>query len=220
MFLGAHADRVSNRGPQMDEPMLKRPDEPATLSDVLRMLPEGQSLAFSELSERLGSRVHGLALLLLSIPDAIPLPIPSVSLFLSLPMAAISLDLAIRGESGDIPDWLGRRRVPDAVIALLRTRLAGALARGERLSRQRWSTVAGRERLVGLVCLILSLILLLPIPFFNTPPAIAMALLSWGIIRRDGAFVFVGLMAAATVVLLLVAILVGSFEIVTGVFAL
>ena len=79
--------------------------------------------------------------------------------------------------------------------------------------------MAGRERLVGLVCLLLSLILLLPIPFFNTPPAIAMALLSWGLIRRDGAFVLVGLMAAATVVLLLVAILVGSFEIVTGFFA-
>jgi hypothetical protein len=69
------------------------------------------------------------------------------------------------------------------------------LARAERITQTRWSALARRQRLVGLVCLALSLVLVLPIPFMNTPPSLCLVLLAWGIVQRDGAFVLAGLAA-------------------------
>ena len=179
--------------------MPQPPQALPALSCVLRALPEDGTVAFGELAARLGSRAHGLALLLLSLPDAVPLPIPSLSAVLGLPMTAISLHLTLFGEGSGIPRWLARRPVPGMVIRLLRVRLAGLLAWAERRSQPRWRALAGRERLVGAACLLMSLLLLLPLPLFNMPPAICLSVLSWGLMRRDGAFVLVGLLAATGV---------------------
>jgi hypothetical protein len=49
---------------------------------------------------------------------------------------------------------------------------------------------------------VLSLLLLLPLPLVNTPPAVCLLLLAWGLMRRDGVFVLAGLVG--TVALLAV----------------
>ena len=49
----------------------------------------------------------------------------------------------------------------------------------------------------GLVCLMLSLVLVLPIPLGNMLPALAICLLALGILERDGLWVLAGLAAAA-----------------------
>lgn len=48
------------------------------------------------------------------------------------------------------------------------------------------------EYLIGLLCLILSVILALPIPLGNILPAIAICLFSFGILERDGLCVLLG----------------------------
>ena len=49
-----------------------------------------------------------------------------------------------------------------------------------------------RDRLVGVLCLVLALVLFLPIPFGNIPPAIAISVIALGLLARDGAWVLVG----------------------------
>lgn len=163
------------------------------LSAVLRDLPGDERMPLGDLMACMGSRAHGTALLLLSLPEAIPLPIPSASTFLGGPLAIISAHLAVLGEGSRLPRRVQRWPVPAALLALLRDRVAPGLERVERLSHPRWEDVAGREHLIGLACLWLSLILLLPLPFVNTPPALCIALLAWGMIQRDGAFVIAGI---------------------------
>jgi hypothetical protein len=78
-------------------------------------------------------------------------------------------------------------------------RVAPWLARAERLLRPRLAVLARPpfEYAVGGVCLFLSLILFLPIPMGNMPPAIAICLLSLAILERDGVWVLAGLCATA-----------------------
>jgi hypothetical protein len=178
--------------------MSEGPDT-ADLSAVLEGLPADQPLTFAELARRMGSRAHGLALVLLALPEAMPLPVPSLSAVLGVPMMAVSAHLALHGEGGDLPGWLGRRRVPGALLGLLRGRL---MSRAERMTRNRLQGLARRERLIGAVCVVLSLLLLLPLPLVNTPPAVCLLLLAWGLMRRDGVFVLAGLVG--TVALLAV----------------
>ena len=82
------------------------------------------------------------------------------------------------------------------------------LTRAERLSQDRWIGLARQERLLGLVCLYLSLLLLAPLPFFNMPPAICLVLIAWGMIQRDGVFVAAGLAGTAVMTAALAAILI------------
>lgn len=172
-------------------------DTTMSLSRVLAALPGRQDITLAELMDGVGSRAHGTALLILCLPEAIPLPVPSASAILGVPLVLIAADLAAFGEGRGLPERMGRWRVPSPVLDLLRRRVAPALFRAERLSHPRWERIAGREHLVGVVCLYLALVLLLPLPLVNTPPAICMALLAWGMIQRDGAFVAAGLVATA-----------------------
>jgi len=62
------------------------------------------------------------------------------------------------------------------------------------------------ERLIGLVAFPLALILFLPIPFGNIPPALAIACLALGLAERDGAAVVVGYVLSAASVAILAAV--------------
>jgi len=159
----------------------------------LENLPVGQAVTLGKLLSATGSRAHGAALLLLSLPEALPIPLPSASAFLGVPLMAISAHLAIFGEAATLPRWLRHRVLPDRLVWALRTGVAPVLGRAERMSRLRWGLLAGQHRLLGLTCLYLSLLLLLPLPFFNVPPALCLVLLAWGMVQRDGMAVAVGL---------------------------
>jgi hypothetical protein len=56
------------------------------------------------------------------------------------------------------------------------------------------------DRAIGAVCLLLSIILFLPIPMGNMPPAIAICLFALAILERDGIWVLAGFGAAIAAV--------------------
>jgi hypothetical protein len=173
------------------------------LSEVLGELPRGRAVTVAETLEAVGPRAHGCALLVLALPDAVPLPIPSLSAVLA--GAAPAPDLA----SGRL--WRGTRAsrsrggvaLPARLVGMLRERVAPLLRRAERLSHPRWEPLAGHQRPLAVVCLYLAVVLLLPIPFFNTPPALCLVLLALGMVQRDGVLVVAGLAGTAMVTLAL-----------------
>jgi hypothetical protein len=73
-----------------------------------------------------------------------------------------------------------------------------------RLLRPRLQTLARPpfEYLVGAICLLLSIILFLPIPMGNIPPAIAICLFALAILERDGVWVLAGLCVSAAAVVI------------------
>lgn len=164
-----------------------------TLAQALENLPKGQPVTLGALLSATGSRAHGVALLLLSLPEALPIPVPSAAAFLGVPLVAISAHLAVFGEAATLPRWLRRQVLPHRLVGVLRSRVAPVLGRAERMSHLRWAPLAGQERLLGLACLYLSVLLLLPLPFFNVPPALCLVLLAWGMVQRDGTAVAAGL---------------------------
>lgn len=173
------------------------------LSDVLRGLPRDRTVTLEETLGAMGPRAHGCALLLLALPDALPLPIPSLSAVLAIPLVLVTLHLAAFGTGRALPSRLCGLALPAGLVRTLRDRVAPLLGRAERLSHPRWQPLAGRERLLALVCLYLAAVLLLPIPFFNTPPAVCLALLALGMVQRDGVLVMAGLAGTAGITLAL-----------------
>ena len=124
-----------------------------------------------------------------------------------MPLIIISVHLALFGEGTLLPARLQSVTVPRGVLAAAARYLAPAFRWVERASRPRLLWLVRRERLIGLVCLYLSVVLILPIPLLNAPPAASLGAVALGMIQRDGALVVLGILGAIAVTGVLIGII-------------
>jgi hypothetical protein len=188
------------------EPPSGRRDGELHASEILDALAASKDdrISFGAIAAAAGSRVHGLALLVFVLPEVPPLPLPSASTVLAIPLILISAHLAIFGEGSLLPARLRSASMPHSVFVAAARYLAPVFRWIERASRPRWLWLARQERMLGLVCLCLSIILILPIPLLNSPPAACLAAISLGMIQRDGVFIAAGIAGAMAVTGILV----------------
>lgn len=156
-----------------------------------------ERVSLSDLLELLGDRALAALLLIFALPNVIPVP-PGASAILGLPMLLVAAQLAFGGRPW-LPDFVAKRSLSRAQFEAVVNRMAPWLARAEKLLRPRWLALSGRvaERLVGALCLVLSLVVFLPIPLGNMLPAFAVCVLCLGLMERDGLCVLCGALLAA-----------------------
>jgi hypothetical protein len=165
-------------------------------SAVVKSLADADTerVGLGDLLKRAGSRAHGLALLLFVLPETIPLPTPSLSTILAVPLVLVSAHLALFGEDSRLPGPARRISVKASTIQRIASWVVPALERVEALSKPRLQGLVRHDRLLGVVCLALSIVLALPIPLANFAPAICLAAIAFGMLQRDGALVALGLL--------------------------
>lgn len=179
------------------------PGEPVLTSDLLsrmEVMARDGDVELGTLITAAGSRAHAMGIVVLALPEALPLPVVGMSTILGIPLMILSGHLAMFGSGRGIPRRLAQRRLPARLVLLVAGRAAPVLRWLERLSRPRWRPFARRERLLALVCLVLALVIALPIPFGNLPPAVCLLAIAAGMVQRDGVLVAFGL--AGTVAML------------------
>jgi hypothetical protein len=179
-------------------------DEP--ISAVLRRILaiDEDRISVAEIADAFGSRAFGALLFAFSVPNLLPLP-PGSSTVLGLPLVFLAPQVAIGMRHPWIPKFLARRTVDRAQLRKAFGRILPKLARLESLLKPRLGVMFGEigDRLIGVVCLVLALVLVLPIPLGNMLPAASVAALSLGLATRDGALALVGyLLGAASVAVL------------------
>ncbi|MEY8120495.1 exopolysaccharide biosynthesis protein [Falsihalocynthiibacter sp. BN13B15] len=121
-----------------------------------RVGEQSQSIGYVTLGEaidRASTRMHGVAIFLMALPECIPLPIPSFGAILGVPLIAVSAHLAIYGERGDLPASARNIKIPHEVIAVMSRYMIRPLRSVERVSRNRLSVLGRRERIIGALCL-------------------------------------------------------------------
>lgn len=84
----------------------------------------------------------------------------------------------------------------------------------EKLFRSRISvqTLPPFEYIVGLVCLLLATVLVLPIPLGNLLPALSISQLAHGLLEHDGYTIVTGLVAATVFVVVVLAVICGVIK--------
>ena len=177
------------------------------LSQILSEVTAGEDgvLSIDQIVAAFGPRALGVLLFVFATPNLLPLP-PGSSTVLGAPLVLFSPQLMIGVHSPWMPGFLARRRIPGRSLGAAFRRIIPWLKKVERLSRPRLTFLFGPvgDRLIGLVCFLLALVLLLPIPLGNMAPAAAIALLGLGMVQRDGVLAILGYLAAAISVGLLV----------------
>jgi hypothetical protein len=172
---------------------------------LLDELTEDETVTLGELRDRLARRGFGLLMVLLALPTLIPVLPPGSAAFIGLLYILLSLQMLFGRDEPWLPARLSRFRLSARTITALRDRGVPFLRRVERFSRPRPLLVDERiaSRVVALVVLLLGIVLLTPLPFLNTLPALAVMLMGIGLLNRDGVFVAAGLLITTAVLLVI-----------------
>ncbi len=160
----------------------------------------GEGLSLQDMARAHGPEAPGTLLLLMAAPCL--LPVPGVGTVLGLGMAALAYGLW-RGQAGN---WLPRR-VAGLVLSQQWTRRVLMFLVTTYLVAGRYA----RPRLTGVVAspdrswfaatvAAMALLIVLPIPFGNVLPAVAMMLMGVALVFRDGLAMILGLATAALAV--------------------
>lgn len=184
------AGRLRRLGP---EPTPKR------LSEILQTVAQestAERITVGDLLLAMQGRAIGALLLVFAFPNILPTP-PGLAGILGLPLIYLSSQLML-GRMPWLPPFISNRSITRDTFVALVDRAVPWLARAERMLKQRlWVlTSPPAQRFIGAVCLILSLVLVLPIPFGNMLPSIAISILALGLLERDGLWIIAGLISS------------------------
>jgi hypothetical protein len=160
--------------------------------DALAARPE-EDLSVCEIIAFFGPRAMGVAILFFAAPNIFPLP-PGTSTVLGAPLFFITLQLILGRQTVWLPDFIGKRRITLKHLRYFVEKIDPWLLRAEKVIRPRlpFFTDPLGERFIGVACFLLTLVLLLPIPLGNLPPAIAMSFFALGMVERDGLSTLLG----------------------------
>ncbi|NKX45665.1 exopolysaccharide biosynthesis protein [Roseicyclus persicicus] len=183
------------------------------LSDVLRDLEAGLGprIALGDLISGLHDRSFAPLMVLFAVPNVF-LYLPGSSVITGLPLMIVALQLLVGRPAVWLPRALSNRSVDRASFQRIVRAALPWVERIERLARPRlWPAAsAGIDRVIGLACLAMAMLLFLPIPFANGPPALAIIALGLALSERDGVWLVAGLVASALATVLVAAILGGG----------
>lgn len=170
----------------------------AELNDFVAGI-DGEDASIGEVLDAIADRGFGLILLVLALPAALPLPAPGYATPFGLMMALLALQM-MRGRTTPwLPERVRRRRVSKSKLAWTMRNAGVPLRFVEWVIRPRLSGLA-RNRiflaLVGLVVLLMSISMSMPIPLTNTAPSFVIFVLAAGILEEDGLVLLGGLLLA------------------------
>jgi len=187
---------------------LHGPQKPSRLSDIVRSIDTSRDMSVGELVDSLGERAFGALMFIFAVPNAIPMP-PGTSAILGLPLVILTWQVMIGRQTVWLPQFVRQRRISKEMLERFVSKVTPVMARLERVLRPRFGVVVTSnlaERVLGLVAFPLALILFLPIPFGNIPPAASIACLALGLAERDGLAVLIGYALAAASAAVLAAV--------------
>ena len=165
---------------------------PQRVSDLLQLLSRTwphERVSLGDVTRLLGERGYGVLMFVLALPGVVP----GVASIAAIPLALVAVQLAIGLPRPWLPRFLAARSLSRADFARMVERVAPHLTRIERLLRPRLMVLTGPlgERVLGVACLALALLLAVPI-LFNWPLVVPIALMSLAVLERDGIFAIVG----------------------------
>lgn len=179
------------------------PEADSFEAEVSRLVEQLESLSkqpdakltCEELLATIGTKSHALALLIFSLLNLLPAP-PGYNFMLGLLITGLAI-LMTFDRPMQLWGLVGNRRLPLKLLIKLLGILGWLSERVGRVSAPRLQILTSRWAvpLLGVFCVLMGLIMLLPIPFTNMLPSISVALICLALLNRDGVVLVLGLVA-------------------------
>lgn len=177
-----------------------------TLSSLVRtlrthLLAEEGRIGMDALLEAFHERGFGLATLLFATPLALPVPKPpGISSIFAVPLLLLTVQQALGRHTVWLPGFIRRKTIDRGKFITLLDKGMPWVEKTEYLVRPRleFVTCGKFSQLVGVLGTIMSLFIMIPLPGTNTVPGMGIALMSIGIMMRDGLAIIVGAVLGMT----------------------
>jgi hypothetical protein len=169
-----------------------------------------------EILDIIGNDSLMLITIFLSLVFLVPVSIPGVSTVFGSAILLIGFSLLLSRKLW-LPKRISTRRISTDKLVVVLNRALLWFRRLERIShphRLQWLTTGGKISLFNNLSFILAAVLLMMpfgfIPFSNTIPAIALILLSVGLMQKDGGFILLGYLANLATIIYFAALVAGG----------
>ena len=170
-----------------------------SLAEVIEGFGEDErpTLTVGEMLDAFDSRAFGAMLLVFGLLNTLPLP-PGSSTILSLPILFLAPQIAMGADHPWLPKKLTEKPLKRDDMRGLFRRLAPIVRSMELITRPRLRPMFAPvgERAIGVVCTLLALVLVLPIPLGNLAPGATVAILALALLQRDGILALAGYLMA------------------------
>lgn len=163
------------------------------LLTALAALP-GERITVATIIAALKDRVYALLVVLLGLPNCLPMP-PPIPLVCGLVLGFVGVQMLTGRSVPWLPKSLLARSIGQRELDRAVSRAVPVLIRLERFSRPRLTVLGGAIALpiLGLLILILALGLVVAAPFIGQIPlGLAVCLVGLGLVERDGLFIIAG----------------------------
>jgi hypothetical protein len=124
--------------------------------------------------------------------------VPGVSIFTGLALFIIGIQILFGFRGPLLPKIIGQRQISSEALLKIGNPFLDKIEKFERYVKPRWLflTTPPLSNLVGLLIAALAVVVMVPLPFSNMPPAFALILISTGLLERDGLLISVGIVVA------------------------
>lgn len=159
------------------------------VTDVAAQFP-GARITLGEMAEAFGDRAFGLLILLLCLPSLLP----GMASVFGIPMLILGAQMGMGRREPKLPRFIARQSIKREDLL----RLAGASSRWlrpiERFVKPRDGFFVGPigDRMVGWLTVYSALMLILPGPGTNGPPAFGTIVMALGVVEADSRVVGIG----------------------------
>ena len=171
------------------------------LSSVLTAIAEHSEpeISIADLTRMFGGRAIGALLFVFGLICALPLP-PGATTIFGFPLLLLAPQLVIGASAPWLPKGVKDRTIAVAGLRTGLPRVIPWLQKIEAISRPRLVFLFNPvgERLIGVLCTLLAIVLILPIPLGNILPALAVTVMAFSLIQRDGLIALAGYGIAIT----------------------
>ncbi len=164
----------------------------ALINDIYNKNIE-DNIKIGTLLKSIDSGGFALLNLIFSIILMIPLP-PPIAIIAGLIVMFLSFQMIIGMKEVWLPKFITEKSIKRSTLTIIVEKSTIYLYKLERFTRRRFTFVSNpiTERIIGAFIFFLAGITLTPIVFANTIPGLAIILISFGMINKDGLMVIIG----------------------------
>jgi hypothetical protein len=175
-------------------------------------------ISVDQIVKSLGTTSFGTSLMVFSIPEVIPIPVPGLSAVVALPTGLLGAQMIMGNGEIRLPKALLKRSIPRKAFATAVKTILPFLERAEKKVRPRWqwATTPAAKRFLGVLIFVLACVIALPIPMTNMPPAIAIFIIALGLVERDGKLISLGVALGLASIALIGGAFLGIFSLFGG----
>lgn len=184
-FIALHTTIIN---PSMSRSIIK------IIQEVRVAVRSGAVENIGDLAQMLSNRGVALVLLILSIPMALPIPVPpGVNIALAAPLLFITAQQVLGINNLWLPKKLERIKISSWLNKVLGAALP-YLKKAHKLLDPRFEKITSRlgVRFIGIAGFMMALVVCVPVPGSNTVPSLGIAVMALGTLTRDGVAVILG----------------------------